>query len=161
MEILRTLLFALLFSLASGYVSPPRLTKTPTSLTKPSLTNHGSRLTFSSFPSTLQSPDSKTKLYLDLFGLGPTEIVVVIAAGVLLFGPDRVKDQLREKGVQNELVSAGWRADNQERIKRMRKVARDRRKKRSWDRIAEAIEDGDEETLTLIETLEESKKNVT
>ena len=99
-------------------------------------------------------------MYLDLFGLGPTEIVVVMAAGVLLFGPDRVKDQLREKGVQNEFVSAGWRADNLERIKRMRKLARDRRKKRSWDRIAEALEEGDEETVTLIESLEESQKKV-
>ena len=99
------------------------------------------------------------RLHLDLFGLGPTEIIVVVAAGVLLFGPDRVKDQLREKGVRNELVSAGWRADNQERIKRMRKFARERRKQRILGRIAEALEEGDEETLTLLETLEESAKD--
>ena len=98
-------------------------------------------------------------LYLDLFGLGPTEIIVVIAAGVLLFGPDRVKGELREKGVKNELVSAGWRADNQERINRMRNFARERRNKRSWDRIAEALENEDEETLTLLEALEESKES--
>ena len=73
----------------------------------------------------------------------------------MLFGPDRVKGQLREKGVKNELVSAGWRADNIERAKLMRKLARERRHKRAWERITRAIEDEDEKTLKKLEELDE------
>lgn len=88
---------------------------------------------------------ASTALKLDIFGLGPTEVVVIITAGVLLFGPDKLKSQLKEKGIKGGLVSSGWRAESLERIDERRSYATKRRNQRSWDRINEAIEQGDDE----------------
>ena len=40
----------------------------------------------------------RTRLYLDIFGLGPSEIAIVFAAAAFIYGPDRLKKQLNDKG---------------------------------------------------------------
>ena len=43
----------------------------------------------------------RTRLYLDIFGLGPSEIAIVFAAAAFIYGPDRLKKQLNDKGNGN------------------------------------------------------------
>ena len=75
------------------------------------------------------------KLYLDFFGLGPTEFIVILAASALLFGPEAIKRQLRNSGVKGEFVSSGWQAERQERIDNLEKKAYQTRKARLFSRI--------------------------
>jgi Sec-independent protein translocase protein TatA len=88
---------------------------------------------------------SATKLYLDLFGLGPSEIVVVAVVGALLYGPDTIRGQLRDSGVKNSVVTAkGLRLEREERIKDMLDSAEGRRKDRAWQRVNALIEAEDD-----------------
>ena len=113
-------------------------------------------ISFAFVPPLQRNPRPSTALNLEVFGLGPTELVVILATGVLLFGPDRVKSQLREQGVKGGIVSSSWRAESLDRIDAMRTYASKRRKDRSWDRINEAIESGDEEmALRLVDIADE------
>lgn len=96
-----------------------------------------------------------TKLQLDIFGLGPAEVVIIFGVVLLLFGPDRVKEQLREKGVKSKIVSKGWKAEREERIKDMTEFASARRTKRALKRINDAIESGDEKVLEKFMEFEE------
>lgn len=59
---------------------------------------------------------SSKALSIDIFGLGAPEVVIIIAVGALLFGPDRVKAGLRDKGVKGVVVSEGLDAERKERI---------------------------------------------
>ena len=94
---------------------------------------------------------SATKLYLDLFGLGPSEIFVVAVVGALLYGPDTIRGQLRDSGVKNSVVAAkGLRLEREERIKEMLDSAEGRRKDRAWRRVNDLIEDED---ATMIDKL--------
>ena len=43
-------------------------------------------------------------------------MIVIGAAAGLLFGPDRIKSQLRESGVKNAFTGEGWKADQLDRI---------------------------------------------
>ena len=80
-------------------------------------------------------------LRIDLFGLGPSEIVIIIGAGLLLYGPDRVKQQLRDSGVKGKIVSAGWKAERLERITEMDEYAENVRKRRSRRREIDILEE--------------------
>lgn len=96
-------------------------------------------------------------LNLDFFGLGPAEIIVIGAAVGLLFGPDRVKQQLRDKGVKGKIVSTGWRQDRIERIEKMQEYAKMVRNKRAMDRILKAEAEAEVEAEAKGEV---DKKNV-
>ena len=100
---------------------------------------------------------STTSLQLDIFGLGPAEVVVIAGAAALLFGPDRIKSQLRESGVKNSITSEGYKAEREERIKTMKKYAKSVRKKRTWQRINIAIEDEDETIMKKLTEYEDGK----
>jgi len=77
------------------------------------------------------------KLYLDFFGLGPSEFIIIIAASTLLFGPETIKKQLRNSGVKGEFVSSGWQAERKERIENLEKRAYQIRKSRLFSRLDE------------------------
>ena len=95
-----------------------------------------------------------TRLYLDLFGLGPSEIVIVAVVAGLLYGPDRLRGQLRDSGVSNSVVnSKGLRLEREERIEKMLGDAEIRRNKRAWDRVNELIDAEDDDTLQRLEIL--------
>tara|TARA_A100001035_G_C27569032_1_gene402233 strand:- start:102 stop:551 length:450 start_codon:yes stop_codon:yes gene_type:complete len=95
-----------------------------------------------------------TRLYLDLFGLGPSEIVIVAVVAGLLYGPDRLRGQLRDSGVSNSVVnSKGLRLEREERIGKMLDDAEIRRNKRAWQRVNALIDAEDEATLQRLEEL--------
>lgn len=111
------------------------------------------RRTFSS-PGTPQLSTRDTRLYLDLFGLGPSEIVIVAVVAGLLYGPDRLRGQLRDSGVSNSVVnSKGLRLEREERIGEMLDDAEIRRNRRAWQRINALIDAEDEATLQRLEEL--------
>ncbi len=91
------------------------------------------------------------RLKLDLFGLGPSEVVIVAVVAGLLYGPDRIRGQLRDSGVKNSVVnSKGLRLEREERIDEMTGEAEARRKKRAWDRVNALLEEDDEETSSRL-----------
>mmetsp|Transcript_21477 Transcript_21477/g.30778 ORF Transcript_21477/g.30778 Transcript_21477/m.30778 type:complete len:158 (-) Transcript_21477:65-538(-) len=94
---------------------------------------------------------SKSKLFLDIFGLGPTEVVIILGAAALLYGPDRIKGQLRESGVKGVIVSAGWRAEREERIKELSQKAESVRKKRALQFLEEAVTNENLEVIELVD----------
>jgi Sec-independent protein translocase protein TatA len=97
-------------------------------------------------------------LLLTNVGLGPAEIIVIGAAAALIFGPDRIKSQLRESGVKNQFTGEGWRAEQNERITLMREHADITRKQRSWVRINELIAHEEPGVLTRLTTFEDFKQ---
>jgi len=82
-------------------------------------------------------------LYVDIFGLGPSEVIIIIGAGLVLYGPDKFKQQLRDSGVKGKIVSAGWRQDRSENIKNMIENAENMRKNRKIKRILDSNSDID------------------
>ena len=104
---------------------------------------------------TLRHPkhSSQKRLQLDVFGLGPAEVVVIAVAAAVLYGPGRLKEQLREKGIKGSAVSKGFKADREERVCTMLEYAERVRKQRTWVRINESIESGDPDTLDKLEKL--------
>ena len=77
----------------------------------------------------------------------------MVVAG-LLYGPDRLRGQLRDSGVSNSVVnSKGLRLEREERIDKMLEDAEARRNKRAWDRINALIDAGDEEIVRRLESL--------
>ena len=80
-------------------------------------------------------------LHVDVFGLGPSEVIIIVGAGLFLYGPDRLKQQLRDSGVKGKIVSAGWRQERAESIKTMIENAENMRKKRKIKRIIDSNTD--------------------
>jgi Sec-independent protein translocase protein TatA len=96
----------------------------------------------------------QTAVQLDIFGLGPAEVVVIAGAAALLYGPGRIKEQLRDKGIKGGVVSKGFKAEREERIALMIESADLARKQRAWDRIREALNSDDEELTKRMEEFE-------
>ena len=93
----------------------------------------------------------RTCLYgLDLFGLGAPEIVICGLAVAVLYGPDRIKGQLKDNGVKGQIVAEGWREEHNERVADVKKYAVQSRKKRAWKKINLAIENEDPVTLAKL-----------
>lgn len=107
---------------------------------------------------------SKTQLQLDVFGLGPYEVLMVGAVGVFLYGPDKLRQQLqKQKGVDgvaevsNSLLPTSGDPAIVERIQRisdMRRIAKARRRDRALAMIQEAIERNDAEVIRKMEEYE-------
>lgn len=107
---------------------------------------------------------SKTQLQLDVFGLGPYEVLMVGAVGVFLYGPDKLRQQLqKQKGVDgvtevsNPLVPTSGDPAIIERIQRiadMQRIAKVRRRDRALVMIQEAIERNDAEVIRKMEEYE-------
>lgn len=95
------------------------------------------------------------KLQLDIFGLGPAEVVIIAGVAAFLYGPGRLKEQLREKGIKGTVVSKGFKAERQERIALMIEAAEKARKIRSWERINAAISIEDPVILKRLAEYEE------
>ena len=106
-----------------------------------------------------------THLYgLDLFGLGAPEIVICGLAVAVLYGPDRIKGQLKDNGVKGQIVAEGWREEHNERVADLKKYAVQSRKKRAWKKINIAIENEDPILLAKLAEIDaknpESTKNL-
>lgn len=124
----------LLQLLAQSFYKPPS--------TRPS-TNYVSSLS-RNIPGRIQNYNEplnfhcRKVLYVDIFGLGPSEVIIIVGAGLFLYGPDRLKQQLRDSGVKGKIVSAGWRQERADNIKSMIKNAENMRKSRKIKRILES-----------------------
>ena len=94
---------------------------------------------------------------LDLFGLGAPEIVICGLAVAVLYGPDRIKGQLKDNGVKGQIVAEGWREEHNERVADLKKYAVQSRKKRAWKKINLAIEN--EDPILLAKLAEIDAKN--
>jgi hypothetical protein len=94
---------------------------------------------------------------LDLFGLGAPEIVICGLAVAVLYGPDRIKGQLKDNGVKGQIVAEGWREEHNERVADLKKYAVQSRKKRAWKKINLAIEN--EDPVLLAKLAEIDAKN--
>jgi Sec-independent protein translocase protein TatA len=91
-------------------------------------------------------------LYLDIFGLGPPEVLIIIGSVLLFYGPERVRGQLRDRGVQNEVIqSKGPLKDREDRIEDLTNFADQRRKQRAWQRVNERIENEDPEIMEKLD----------
>ena len=101
---------------------------------------------------------------LDLFGLGAPEIVICGLAVAVLYGPDRIKGQLKDNGVKGQIVAEGWREEHNERVADLKKYAVQSRKKRAWKKINIAIENEDPILLAKLADLDaknpETSKNL-
>lgn len=101
-----------------------------------------------------------TSLGIDVFGLGPPEVAVVAIVGFLLFGPEKVKEQLRNSGVEGNLVQSDDPIDErQKRIRAMQKYAAKKRNERAWERVNAAIENEDVNTIEKLESFKSKNRN--
>lgn len=101
----------------------------------------------------------ETRVGLDIFGLGPAEVVIIVGAAALLYGPGRLKEQLREKGVKGTVVSKGYKAEREERILNMVENADSQRKRRAWERVNLSLsEDEDGEVARRLAAYESSSQ---
>jgi hypothetical protein len=92
-----------------------------------------------------------TRLYADIFGVGPTEALIIGGAFLFIYGPNRVKGELRESGVENVPSSKGWQAQSKERVEDLTKAARKARAFRALKRINRAVDEGDDVVSERIE----------
>lgn len=90
-------------------------------------------------------------LYLDIFGLGPSEIAVIVGAWAVLFGPGRKK----ETGAKGENVIGGWYKERKDRITEMKKAATERRVRRQLQFINEALEENNDYVLNKMDEYNE------
>jgi len=67
------------------------------------------------------------------------------------YDADRIKGQLRESGVKGVIVSAGWRAEREERIKELSQKAESVRKKRALQFLEEAVTNENLEVIELVD----------
>lgn len=77
-------------------------------------------------------------------------------AFLVIYGPDRLRGQLRSSGMKSELVREGWKKEQIERIKDMQESAEKRRRSRAMQRLEAAIESNDPELLDELELLEDA-----
>eukprot|EP01031_Cornospumella_fuschlensis_P027768 gene27767-33537_t len=90
-------------------------------------------------------------LYIDIFGLGPAEVAVIVGAWAILFGPG----QKKATGAKGEQVIGGWYKERKDRIEEMKKSATKRRVNRQLQFINNAMEENDEYVLTKMEEYNE------
>ena len=82
-------------------------------------------------------------------------MIIIVAAGFFIYGPERVKNQLREKGVEGPIASKGWVADRDERIEDMQKRARRVRANRAMQRVNEAMDEGNQYVIDKVDEFTE------
>lgn len=91
---------------------------------------------------THQQRSKTTRLYLDVFGASPAELILAIVVGAVLFGPDTLKKRGKEiSGKEEELV--GWEGDLQKKIDLMTEEAEKSRRQRALSRLRKAVENND------------------
>ena len=104
---------------------------------------------FPNVPVTIRS--NETKLMLDVFGLGPPEVLIIMIAAFFLYGGDGLKEKVT--GVKGAGKNDGIRGERAERIKNQIKYASKVRKTRSWKRVNALIEAEDPTTLRRLDEL--------
>jgi hypothetical protein len=88
---------------------------------------------------------------LDVFGLGPPEVLIIMIAAFFLYGGDGLKEKVT--GVKGAGKNEGIRGERAERIKNQIQYAIKVRKTRSWKRVNALIEAEDPTTLRRLDEL--------
>jgi hypothetical protein len=96
----------------------------------------------------------QSQLYFDLFGLGAPEVLVCAGVFTLVYGPGRVKSQLKGNGVKGKLTAEDWTEEHNERIAEVKKYAVLSRQKRAWVKINLAIDNDDPVMLAKLAELD-------
>ena len=125
-------------------VSPPHTTATTVSTALQWMPRHHCRR-------------STSRLYLDVFGLGPSEVLLIVFGGLVLFGPERLKGQFQGSKSLQELERDKLPPAVKDLYDRM-DYAEQVRYQRALRFLNEAMEDNDEYVLKKVEEFVESKK---
>lgn len=88
----------------------------------------------------------RSRLYIDFFGLGPSEIVVILVTVLIFYGPDRLTKlgkKAKDSDETDKPIPEIWIREANEAVADMQKFASKVRRRRAWDRINAAIEAND------------------
>ncbi len=96
-----------------------------------------------------------------MFGLGLPEVLVVMTAAAVLYGPAYLRkkssaDSARKDGRPQV---EGWRLERLQRIDAMLESAAAVRNERAWQRILQAVEDDDKEVIQRIDSFKKRSTN--
>ena len=103
-----------------------------------------------------------SELQADIFGMGAPEMVIVGIVFVLVYGPGKVKNQLKDNNGSSENGDnklEGWKAEQQEKISSMLENAKIQREKRAWRRVASLVEKNDLDIIDKLADLEEASES--
>ena len=110
----------------------------------------------------------RSRLYLDFFGLGPTELFTVLIAVTVFYGPgklssmnpmNKVKKGDGEEEEEQE-IPVLWVRENQKSIDERTKYASKVRRKRAWERINQAIENNDPTVMEKLSRMDVSEDSL-
>ena len=125
----------------------PLINRSPFIGTSSSSGSSGSR---TRFPTTvgqrLIHARQRSRLYIDFFGLGPSEIVVILVTVLIFYGPDRLSKlgkKAKDSDDSDKPIPEIWIREANDAVADMQKYASKARRKRAWDRINAAIEAND------------------
>ena len=109
----------------------------------------------------------RSRLYLDFFGLGPTELFTVLIAVTVFYGPGKLSSMnpmnKLKKGDEDEEekeISVLWVRENQKSIDERTKYASKVRRKRAWERINHAIENNDPTVMEKLSRMDVSEDSL-
>ena len=114
---------------------------------------------------TLVSTRQRSRLYLDFFGLGPTELFTVLIAVTVFYGPGKLSSMnpMNNKGKkegeeeEEKEIPVMWVRENQKTIDERTKYASKIRQKRAWERINQAIENNDPTVMEKLSRMDVSE----
>lgn len=98
-------------------------------------------------------PRSTSRLYLDVFGLGPAEVLVILVAAGVLFGPDQLKNRL-QKSKPKAIADREKLPPAVRNMYEMMDIAEEVRKTRALRFLDEGIEQNDSYVLQRLEAFE-------
>ena len=114
---------------------------------------------------TLVNTRQRSRLYLDFFGLGPTELFTVLIAVTVFYGPGKLSSMnpMNNKGKkegeeeEEKEIPVMWVRENQKTIDERTKYASKIRQKRAWERINQAIENNDPTVMEKLSRMDVSE----
>lgn len=111
-----------------------------------------------------------TELQLDVFGLGPSEFLLVVGVGLALFGPDTIKDKFMKRNTDDDdskpfkWAQEGTNmAEVLEKRQEMQEFAEQRRKDRALKRLFAAVDENNSfviDKMEEFELLQEAKREI-
>lgn len=94
-----------------------------------------------------KNPIHRSRLHVDIFGLGPSEVLIIAIAGAVLYGPGRLQEQLRAKKKDVSDIEYGgepWQQEIYAEIDEKRKTAKEKRTIRAIQRYLDTENEDDE-----------------
>jgi Sec-independent protein translocase protein TatA len=96
-----------------------------------------------------------TKLFIQVFGLGPSEALLIVFVGLVLFGPDKLKMQFRkDTSEEPPAITNSTIAERVKMIREAEEFAKKRRTERALERIQKEMDSNNEEVIQRMEEFE-------